>query len=84
MSNYKSEVSSTVEKDQDTKQKMGRRKIEIKLIENHTKRQVTYSKRRDGILKKAHELSVLCDANISLIMISHNHKLHEYLSPGLK
>ena len=83
MSAYKSEVSS-VEEDQDTKQKMGRGKIQIKRIENNTNRQVTYSKRRNGILKKAHELTVLCDAKVSLIMISNNNRLHEFLSPGLQ
>ena len=62
---------------------MGRGKIEIKLIENPTNRQVTYSKRRNGIFKKAHELSVLCDAKVSLIMFSKNNKMHEYISPGL-
>ncbi|CAL0311477.1 unnamed protein product [Lupinus luteus] len=61
---------------------MGRGKIEIKLIENPTNRQVTYSKRRNGIFKKAHELSVLCDAKVSLIMFSKNNKMHEYISPG--
>ena len=83
MSAYKSEVSS-VEEDQDTKQKMGRGKIQIKRIENKTNQQVTYSKRRNGILKKAHELTVLCDAKVSLIMISNNNRLHEFLSPGLQ
>ena len=63
--------------------KMGRGKIEIKLIENPTNRQVTYSKRRNGIFKKAHELSVLCDAKVSLIMFSKNNKMHEYITPGL-
>ncbi|XP_028780713.1 floral homeotic protein DEFICIENS-like [Neltuma alba] len=62
---------------------MGRGKIEIKLIENATNRQVTYSKRRNGIFKKAHELSVLCDAKVSLIMFSKNNKMHEYTTPGL-
>ncbi|XP_004512094.1 agamous-like MADS-box protein TM6 isoform X2 [Cicer arietinum] len=62
---------------------MGRGKIEIKLIENPTNRQVTYSKRRNGIFKKAHELSVLCDAKVSLIMFSKNNKMHEYITPGL-
>uniref|UniRef100_A0A803L776 MADS-box domain-containing protein n=1 Tax=Chenopodium quinoa TaxID=63459 RepID=A0A803L776_CHEQI len=41
---------------------MGRGKIEIKRIENPSNRQVTYSKRRHGIFKKAEEISVLCDA----------------------
>ncbi|XP_054810357.1 agamous-like MADS-box protein TM6 [Prosopis cineraria] len=61
---------------------MGRGKIEIKLIENATNRQVTYSKRRNGIFKKAHELSVLCDAKVSLVMFSKNNKMHEYTTPG--
>ncbi|KVI02872.1 Transcription factor, MADS-box [Cynara cardunculus var. scolymus] len=61
---------------------MGRGKIEIKKIENNTNRQVTYSKRRNGIFKKAHELTVLCDAKISLIMFSNTGKFHEYISPS--
>ncbi|XP_059439080.1 agamous-like MADS-box protein TM6 [Corylus avellana] len=63
------------------RRKMGRGKIEIKRIENQTNRQVTYSKRRNGIMKKAQELTVLCDAKVSLIMLSSNDKLHEYTSP---
>ncbi|KAK4778680.1 hypothetical protein SAY86_006208 [Trapa natans] len=60
---------------------MTRGKIQIKPIENATNRQVTYSKRRNGLFKKARELTVLCDAKVSLIMISCNNKLHEYISP---
>ncbi|EFJ13151.1 MADS-domain transcription factor [Selaginella moellendorffii] len=59
---------------------MGRGKIEIKRIENATNRQVTFSKRRGGLLKKAHELSVLCDAQIALIIFSSTGKLFEYSS----
>nr|AAR06664.1 transcription factor AP3 [Chloranthus spicatus] len=61
---------------------MGRGKIEIKRIENSTNRQVTFSKRRGGILKKAKELSVLCDAQVSLIMSSSTGKFYEYCSPA--
>ncbi|KAF9678244.1 hypothetical protein SADUNF_Sadunf07G0014800 [Salix dunnii] len=61
---------------------MGRGKIEIKKIENPTNRQVTYSKRRNGIFKKAQELTVLCDAKVSLIMFSNTNKLNEYISPS--
>nr|AOD75001.1 TM6-1 [Tagetes erecta] len=61
---------------------MGRGRIEIKKIENNTNRQVTYSKRRNGIFKKAHELTVLCDAKVSLIMFSNTGKLHHYISPS--
>ncbi|THG19316.1 hypothetical protein TEA_028515 [Camellia sinensis var. sinensis] len=62
---------------------MGRGKIEIKRIENPTNRQVTYSKRRNGIFKKAQELAVLCDAKVSLIMFSNTGKFHEYISPSI-
>nr|QOC69170.1 MADS transcription factor AP3-2 [Glaucidium palmatum] len=61
---------------------MGRGKIEIKRIENPTNRQVTYSKRRAGIMKKAQELTVLCDAEVSLLMISATGKVSEFVSPS--
>ncbi|CAM6119292.1 unnamed protein product [Calypogeia fissa] len=54
---------------------MGRVKLEIKKIENPTNRQVTYSKRRNGLMKKAYELSVLCDIDIVVIMFSPSGKL---------
>ncbi|KAG4999976.1 hypothetical protein JHK87_021048 [Glycine soja] len=58
--------------------KMGRGKIEIKRIENTTSRQVTFCKRRNGLLKKAYELSVLCDAEVALIVFSNRGRLYEY------
>ncbi|XP_020580545.1 MADS-box transcription factor 16-like isoform X2 [Phalaenopsis equestris] len=61
---------------------MGRGKIEIKKIENPTSRQVTYSKRRLGIMKKAEELTVLCDAQLSLIIFSSSGKLADFCSPS--
>jgi hypothetical protein len=57
---------------------MGRVKLEIKKIENTTNRQVTYSKRRNGLMKKAYELSVLCDIDVALIMFSPSGKLTQY------
>ncbi|TYG85591.1 hypothetical protein ES288_A13G067600v1 [Gossypium darwinii] len=57
---------------------MGRGKIAIKRIENQTTRQVTFSKRRAGLLKKTHELSVLCDAQIGLIIFSSTGKMCQY------
>ncbi|XP_059629789.1 MADS-box protein defh21-like [Cornus florida] len=62
---------------------MGRGKIDIKRIENSTSRQVTFSKRRGGLLKKTHELSVLCDAQIGLIIFSTKGKLFEYCTHPL-
>ncbi|GKU98463.1 hypothetical protein SLEP1_g11467 [Rubroshorea leprosula] len=61
---------------------MGRGKIEIKRIENPSNRHVTYSKRRTGIMKKAREITVLCDAQVSLILFASSGKMHEYCSPS--
>ncbi|KAG4963296.1 hypothetical protein JHK84_040382 [Glycine max] len=61
---------------------MGRGKIEIKRIENSSNRQVTYSKRKNGILKKAKEITVLCDAQVSLIIFAASGKMHDYISPS--
>ncbi|CAJ1834985.1 unnamed protein product [Sphenostylis stenocarpa] len=59
---------------------MGRGRVQLKRIENKTSQQVTFSKRRTGLLKKAHEISVLCDAQVALIMFSTKGKLFEYSS----
>ncbi|KAI5665759.1 hypothetical protein M9H77_15612 [Catharanthus roseus] len=59
---------------------MGRGRVELKRIENKISRQVTFSKRRCGLLKKAHEISVLCDADVALIVFSTKGKLFEYSS----
>ncbi|KAK3185157.1 hypothetical protein Dsin_032443 [Dipteronia sinensis] len=63
---------------------MTRQKIEIKKIDNTSARQVTFSKRRRGLFKKAHELSTLCDAEIALIVFSSTGKLSEYSSSSVK
>ena len=57
---------------------MGRVKLQIKRIENTTNRQVTFSKRRNGLIKKAYELSVLCDIDIALIMFSPSNRLSHF------
>ncbi|CAL1400788.1 unnamed protein product [Linum trigynum] len=64
--------------------KIGRGKIEIKRIENTTNRQVTFCKRRSGLLKKAYELSVLCDAEVALIVFSSRGRLYEYSNNSVK
>ncbi|XP_023523556.1 agamous-like MADS-box protein AGL15 isoform X3 [Cucurbita pepo subsp. pepo] len=63
---------------------MGRGKIEIKRIENANSRQVTFSKRRAGLLKKAQELAILCDAEVAVIIFSNTGKLFEFSSSGMK
>ncbi|TKY60090.1 Floral homeotic protein AGAMOUS [Spatholobus suberectus] len=66
------------------RRKMGRGKIEIRRIENTTNRQVTFCKRRNGLLKKAYELSVLCDAEVALIVFSSRGRLYEYANNSVK
>ncbi|KAL3348414.1 hypothetical protein AABB24_021864 [Solanum stoloniferum] len=63
---------------------MGRGKIDIRLIENVNNRQVTFSKRRAGLLKKAGELSVLCDSEVAVIIFSSTGKLFEFSSTSMK
>ncbi|XP_078442626.1 AGAMOUS-like 6 [Wolffia australiana] len=62
---------------------MGRGRVELKRIENKINRQVTFSKRRNGLLKKAYELSVLCEAEVALIVFSSRGKLYEFGSAGI-
>ncbi|KAJ0099398.1 hypothetical protein Patl1_21637 [Pistacia atlantica] len=57
---------------------MGRGRVQLKRIENKISRQVTFSKRRAGLLKKAREISVLCDADVALIVFSTKGKLFEF------
>ncbi|XP_021286836.1 MADS-box transcription factor 23-like [Herrania umbratica] len=59
---------------------MGRGKVELKRIENPTSRQVTFSKRRNGLLKKAFELSILCDAEVALLIFSSTGKVYQFAS----
>ncbi|CAA2973742.1 MADS-box SOC1 [Olea europaea subsp. europaea] len=62
---------------------MVRGKTQMKRIENATSRQVTFSKRRSGLLKKAFELSVLCDAEVAVIIFSPKGKLYEFSSSSV-
>ncbi|KAJ0968919.1 hypothetical protein J5N97_021796 [Dioscorea zingiberensis] len=63
---------------------MVRGKTEMRRIENAASRQVTFSKRRNGLLKKAFELSVLCDAEVGLIVFSPRGKLYEFASSSMQ
>ncbi|KAI8548393.1 hypothetical protein RHMOL_Rhmol07G0270600 [Rhododendron molle] len=63
--------------------KMARERIKIKKIDNVTARQVTFSKRRKGLFKKAEELAVLCDVDVALIMFSATGKLFQFASSSM-
>ena len=59
---------------------MGRRKIDIVRIENDRHRQVTFMKRKSGLIKKATELAILCDAQVGIIIFDEHQKMSLYSS----
>jgi len=62
---------------------MGRKKISIARITDERNRQVTFTKRKFGLMKKAYELSVLCDCEISVIIFNSHNKLFQYASTDM-
>ncbi|XP_076355572.1 myocyte-specific enhancer factor 2C-like isoform X2 [Tachypleus tridentatus] len=62
---------------------MGRKKIQISRITDERNRQVTFTKRKFGLMKKAYELSVLCDCEIALIIFNGTNKLFQYASTDM-
>ncbi|XP_041918070.1 myocyte-specific enhancer factor 2A isoform X6 [Alosa sapidissima] len=62
---------------------MGRKKIQITRIMDERNRQVTFTKRKFGLMKKAYELSVLCDCEIALIIFNSANKLFQYASTDM-
>ncbi len=63
--------------------RMGRKKIQISKINDERNRQVTFTKRKFGLMKKAYELSVLCDCEIALIIFNSSNKLFQYASTDM-
>ncbi|XP_048545142.1 MADS-box transcription factor 50-like [Triticum urartu] len=63
---------------------MGRGKTQVKLIEDRTSRRVAFSKRRSGLHRKAFQLSVLCDAEVALIVFSPGGRLYEFANAGMQ
>jgi hypothetical protein len=59
---------------------MGRGKVQLKRIEDKISRQVTFSKRKGGLMKKANELAVLCDVEVALLIFSDRGRLYEFCS----
>ncbi|CAL5214008.1 unnamed protein product [Lathyrus oleraceus] len=62
---------------------MGRRKIEIEMVKDPNTRQVTFSKRRTGLFKKANELSILCGAEVAIVVFSPGNKPYSFGHPGV-
>ncbi|XP_062191541.1 MADS-box transcription factor 51-like isoform X2 [Phragmites australis] len=78
------EVARRAEQQQqeEKKGKKKRGRVELRRIEDRTSRQVRFSKRRSGLFKKAYELSVLCDAQVGLLVFSPAGRLYEFASSG--
>ncbi|KAL4121547.1 hypothetical protein QTP88_014040 [Uroleucon formosanum] len=62
---------------------MGRKKINISKITDERNRHVTFNKRKFGVMKKAYELSVLCDCEVAIIIFNKNNKLYQYASTDM-
>ena len=62
---------------------VGRKKIRIERIIDERNRQVTFTKRKNGLMKKAMELSVLCDCDIALVILNSQNKLFQYASSDI-
>lgn len=58
--------------------------MKMKKIEDLSARQVTFSKRRQGMFKKAHELSTLCDAEVAALVVSPAGRFHNYASSKIE
>ncbi|KAE9601093.1 hypothetical protein Lal_00023720 [Lupinus albus] len=63
---------------------MGRRKIEIKMVRDTNTRQVTFSKRRTGLFKKANELSILCGTEVAIVVFSPGNKPYSFGHPDVQ
>lgn len=59
---------------------MGRRKIAIEPLTDDRNRTVTFVKRKAGLFKKAHELAVLCQVDLAVIIVGANGKVYEFSS----
>ncbi|AET38034.1 uncharacterized protein Ecym_2292 [Eremothecium cymbalariae DBVPG len=66
---------------QDQPQQKERRKIEIKFIQDKTRRHITFSKRKHGIMKKAYELSVLTGTQVLLLVVSETGLVYTFTTP---
>ncbi|PHH63539.1 hypothetical protein CDD81_5726 [Ophiocordyceps australis] len=70
--------------DDDEKGSRERRKIEIKFISDKSRRHITFSKRKAGIMKKAYELSVLTGTQVLLLVVSETGLVYTFTTPKLQ
>ncbi|KAK0929637.1 transcription factor of the MADS box [Friedmanniomyces endolithicus] len=79
-------TSAAADDDDDDDDKPGRerRKIEIKFIQDKSRRHITFSKRKAGIMKKAYELSVLTGTQVLLLVVSETGLVYTFTTPKLQ
>jgi len=79
-------MSTAADDDDDDDEKGGRerRKIEIKFIQDKSRRHITFSKRKAGIMKKAYELSVLTGTQVLLLVVSETGLVYTFTTPKLQ
>ena len=63
---------------------MGRKKIKIQPIKGERNRSATFLKRKAGLFKKAHELAVLTDSDVAVLVFNRNGKLAEFCSGNIE
>jgi hypothetical protein len=62
---------------------VGRNKIVIEKIASERNRHATFTKRKNGLIKKAMELSILCDCEVALIVFGSNNRCFQYTSTDM-
>ncbi|PHU10380.1 hypothetical protein BC332_22240 [Capsicum chinense] len=67
-----------------TRRSKGRQRIDIAKMQNESKLQVTFSKRRAGLFKKASELCTLCGAEIAIVIFSPGRKVYSFGHPSVE
>ncbi|KAH3511328.1 hypothetical protein KXV55_002443 [Aspergillus fumigatus] len=80
----RSRMSAEDDDDDDDKPGRERRKIEIKFIQDKSRRHITFSKRKAGIMKKAYELSVLTGTQVLLLVVSETGLVYTFTTPKLQ
>ncbi|KNZ63801.1 hypothetical protein VP01_10g10 [Puccinia sorghi] len=66
------------------KKNPGRRKIDIEYIQDKSKRHITFSKRKAGIMKKAYELATLTGTQLLLLVVSETGIVYTFTTPNLQ
>jgi len=78
------EMGNDSEEEKKSGDKKGRRKIKIELIEDKSRRHITFSKRKLGIMKKAWELATLTGTQVLLLVASETGHVYTFATPKLQ